>query len=82
MLAHGTGARIRWQYPDSAVITPKYQKQLKDDYRARYGREHDDEHWLMLCALRAITLELAYDELPAGVQDLIETAIAKAEGRE
>lgn len=44
--------RIARQYPNSTVITPKQQRQLKIDYARFWGREHDQPFWLMLCALR------------------------------
>lgn len=52
--AHRTTDRIRRQYPESVVITPKQQRELTTDYQKEWGREYDPEFWAMLCALRAI----------------------------
>lgn len=50
--AHRRSDRIAHQYPNSAVITPKQQRDLARDYKTEWGREHDPEFWQMLCALR------------------------------
>lgn len=46
--------RIACQYPDSAVITPKQQRELAADYRRQWGEEYNPAAWLALCALRAV----------------------------
>ena len=65
--------RLRARYPDSVVITPKAQKQLRVDYQREWGREHDPQFWAMLCALRAIRDLVTGDPTP--IWDLASAAI-------
>lgn len=67
--------RLRDRYPNSVVITPKQQRQLHEDYKRLYGREHDPAAWAMLCALRA-----ALEEVTGERAHMAAKAIALATG--
>ena len=58
--AQRASERIKSRYPDSVVITPKYQRQLAADYKREWGREHDLPVWEALCALRSARGCLAF----------------------
>jgi hypothetical protein len=71
--------RLSAQYPGSVVITPKAQKELRDDYRRVWGREYDPEFWAMLCALRAIRDHAAArDNCLATIEALANAALEVA----
>lgn len=67
----------RYDKPDcpAVVITPKQQRQLKDNYAKEWGREHDPAFWAMLCALRLAAAELVLtDETREAVKLALDAA--------
>lgn len=76
--------RLAAKYPDSVVITPKQQAQLRRDYAAQWGREYDPPYWQMLCALREARDALIAGHLPGNTEtgdrtlEAIQYAIERA----
>lgn len=73
-------AALRRQYGrDVRVILPREQERLREDYHRLYGRERDEAHWRMLCALRAVTQQLDYGNFDKPTQTMVQAAIEYAE---
>lgn len=73
--AHRRSKRIAYQYPNSAVITPKQQHELARDYKREWGEEYTPAAWRALCALRAISKDIMFETMAVETQDLVCYAI-------
>ena len=68
---------LRSRYPDSVVITPKYQDHLRRDYAREWGREYDPAFWQMLCALRHCR-NIINPQENSGALTMIDAALSEA----
>ena len=68
--------RIAGQYPNSAIILPKQQRELAIEYKKEWGAEYDRAAWFALCALRATKNQIDYPSFDEDTKSMVDFAIA------